>query len=234
MTELCFDALAQTLFGEDMSEARALVADTAAALHHFPPPARAVGRRRRGPGVARGAGGLDRAGPPRFRGRSRRCCRRRTGAASAQPPPRWTRRRHAAGGAAARRRRGEDLLSMLLAARDHTGAPMPERQICDEAVTMFLRRPRDRGQLADLGPVSSRPAPPAGPRWAPSWTGASGGGRARDHRVRREALRFTPAYRISRTAVQSCKLGGHAVGHGVEVMIPQWAVHPLGALLREA
>ena len=42
----------------------------------------------------------------------------------------------------------------------------------------------------------------------------------------REALRlYPPAYRISRTTVQACELGGHAVRPGVEIMIPQWAVH---------
>ena len=42
----------------------------------------------------------------------------------------------------------------------------------------------------------------------------------------REALRlYPPAYRISRTAIQACRIGDHPVAAGVEIMIPQWAVH---------
>jgi cytochrome P450 len=44
--------------------------------------------------------------------------------------------------------------------------------------------------------------------------------------VMREGLRlYPPAYRISRTAVKDCSVGGFQVKAGDEILIPQWAVH---------
>ena len=49
--------------------------------------------------------------------------------------------------------------------------------------------------------------------------------RAALDQVIREGLRlYPPAYRISRTTVTACELGGHPVKPGAEIMIPQWAV----------
>jgi cytochrome P450 len=54
----------------------------------------------------------------------------------------------------------------------------------------------------------------------------AGVGAAPLDQVMREALRlYPPAYRISRTAVKTCDIGGFEVRVGTEVMIPQWAVH---------
>jgi cytochrome P450 len=43
--------------------------------------------------------------------------------------------------------------------------------------------------------------------------------------VIREGLRlYPPAYRISRTTVRSCDIGGQRIDPGAEIIIPQWAV----------
>ena len=44
--------------------------------------------------------------------------------------------------------------------------------------------------------------------------------------VMRETMRlYPPAYRISRTVIETCELGGTEVRAGAELAIPQWAVH---------
>jgi cytochrome P450 len=44
--------------------------------------------------------------------------------------------------------------------------------------------------------------------------------------VMQETMRlYPPAYRISRTVVETCKVGGTLIEAGAEVGIPQWAVH---------
>ena len=56
-------------------------------------------------------------------------------------------------------------------------------------------------------------------------SGDPGGDRVIDQ-VMREGLRlYPPAYRISRTAVRDLRARGYPVKPGVEIMIPQWAVH---------
>jgi cytochrome P450 len=116
---------------------------------------------------------------------------------------------------------------MLLAARDDAGAPLSERQIRDEVVTMFLAGHETAASSLTWALYLLAAHPPVAERLAAALDGDAGGAGEREiDRVMREALRlYPPAYRISRTAVQACKLGGHPVKPGVEIMIPQWAVH---------
>ena len=120
---------------------------------------------------------------------------------------------------------GDDFLSMLLGARDDTGAPLSEGQIRDEVVTMFLAGHETAASSLTWALYLLAAHPPAAQRLS----AALDAGGACEHeidRVMREALRlYPPAYRISRTAVEACDLGGHPVEPGVEIMIPQWAVH---------
>jgi len=226
MTELCFDALAQSLFGEDMNEARPLVAAAAEALHQFHHLyAQWVGA----------VGGLVFAAV------------RAISTALGRPdfvvdptllPTSYSRRFRAATAAldryvarlVARRRAapaGDDFLSMLLAARDDTGAPLSERLIRDEVVTMFLAGHETAASSLTWALYLLAAHPPAATRLAAALDAGDGGAGEREiDRVMREALRlYPPAYRISRTAVGACDLGGHPVKPGVEIMIPQWAVH---------
>src|SRR5262249_52139900 len=136
MTELCFEVLARSLFGEELPEARELVAAAAEALHAFHHlHSQWIGA----------AGGLAFAGV------------RALATALGRPdfvveptlPPTWYARRfreavQALDGFVAalveRRRheeRGNDVLSLLLSAR-FDGERMDDRQIRDEIITMFL------------------------------------------------------------------------------------------------
>jgi len=225
MTELCFEALAQSLFGEDMSEARPLVSAAAEALHQFHHlHAQWIGA----------AGGLAFAA---VRAVSTALGRPDFVADPTLLPTSYGRRFRDATAALddyvtrllARRRAapaGDDFLSMLLAARDDTGASLPERLIRDEVVTMFLAGHETAASSLTWALYLLAAHPPAAERLAAALDAGGGAGERELDRVMREALRlYPPAYRISRTAVEACEIGGHPVEPGVEIMIPQWAVH---------
>jgi hypothetical protein len=158
MTDLCFEVLARSLFGENLPEARRLVAATAEALHAFHHlHSQWIGN----------AGGLAFAGV------------RAVATAMGRPdfvvdpsllPTSYSRRfRYAVvaldefvGALVARKRReppGDDFFSLLLAAHDAHGAPLSNEQTPRRDRDHVPRRSRDCGQRAQLDPVSARPAP---------------------------------------------------------------------------
>lgn len=223
MTDLCFEVLAQSLFGEDLPEARPLVAATAEALHEFHHLyAQWIGA----------FGGLAFAavravttalGRPDF---------------VAEPtvlPTRYARRFRAAvagldrfvGQLVARRRafgRGDDFLSLLIEGTDTAGEPLSDRQIRDEVVTMFLAGHETAAASLSWALYLLAQHPAVTRRLAEQL--ATGGGTTLLDQVMREGLRlYPPAYRISRTAVKDCTVGLFAVRAGDEILIPQWAVH---------
>jgi len=223
MTDLCFEVLARSLFGEDLPEARHLVAATAEALHEFHHLyAQWIGA----------FGGLAFAavravttafGRPDF---------------VAEPtilPTPYARRFRAAVAAldrfvaalVARRRRtrgGDDFLSLLVGATDAAGQPLSDRQVRDEVVTMFLAG-HETGAASLSWALYLLAQHPAVARRLGEQLAADGGTTLLDQ-VMREGLRlYPPAYRISRTAVQACTVGPFAIRPGDEILIPQWAVH---------
>jgi cytochrome P450 len=222
MTDLCFEVLARALFGEELPEARALVAATAEALHAFHHlHAQWIGA----------AGGLAFAGI------------RAVATALGRPdfvvdptllPTRYARRFRRAVGELdgfvaellARRRReppGEDFLSLLLAAVDGSGAPLGDRQIRDEIVTMFLAGHETAASSLSWTLYLLARHPAVGESLARQLE--EGNADQLLEQVIREGLRlYPPAYRISRTTVRSCEIGGQRVDPGAEIMIPQWAV----------
>ena len=154
MTELCFEVLARSLFGEDLPEAHALVAATAEALHAFHHLfSQWVGA----------AGGLAFATvralatalgrpdfvleptllPTSYARRFREAVR----ALDAFVAALIERRRGAP--------RGEDFLSLLLSARDEGNLPLDDRQIRDEIVTMFLAGHETAASSAELDALSA-------------------------------------------------------------------------------
>jgi cytochrome P450 len=121
-------------------------------------------------------------------------------------------------------RAGDDFLSLLLAAHDGAGAPLSERQVRDEVVTMFLAGHETAASSLSWALYLLAAHPPVARRLAAALD--AGDGATPLDQVMREALRlYPPAYRISRTTVKTCDIGGHEVKVGTEVMIPQWAVH---------
>jgi cytochrome P450 len=223
MTELCFEALAHALFGEDMTEARALVAAAAEALHEFHHlHAQWIGAfgglafagvRAISTALGRPDFVADPAALPTAYGRHFR----EAVAALDAYVARLVERRRAA---PAR----DDFLSMLLQARDDAGAPMPERQVRDEIVTMFLAGHETAASSLTWALYLVAAHPEVGRRLAAALDAGEGG--ALVDQVMKEGLRlYPPAYRISRTAMKTCEIGGHEIKAGTEVMIPQWAVH---------
>ena len=111
-----------------------------------------------------------------------------------------------------------------MAARDDQGKPLSERQIRDEIVTIFFAG-HETGAAAltwTLYLLASHP------EFAGRLTRAIEFDEADNFidRVLRESMRlYPPAYRISRTVVETCRIGGTSVEAGAEVVIPQWAVH---------
>ena len=128
-----------------------------------------------------------------------------------------------------------DLLSLLLRARDEDGARMSDRQLRDEAVTLFLaghettalalswawyllsRHPEKRTALEQelVEVLSDRPPSTAD---LPRLRYAGG--------VVHEALRlFPPAYAIGREAIEPGELDGYPVPPGTTVLVLPWILH---------
>ncbi len=130
---------------------------------------------------------------------------------------------------------GSDLLATLIDATDEHGGRMSDRQLRDEAITLFLAghettaialswtwmllalNPDAEGKLFDELDDVLRGAPPTVddlPRLR--YTAA----------VIRESMRlYPPAWRIGREAVQECEIGGYPVPVGSQVIMSQWVVH---------
>ena len=221
MTELCFEVLARSLFGEDLPEARGLVGAAAEALHAFHHlHSQWIGA----------AGGLLFAAvralatalgrpdfvveptllPTSYARRFREAVRALDEFVAALVD----RRRH--------QEPGDDVLSLLLSAR-FDGEPMDDRQIRDEIVTMFLAGHETSASSLTWTLHLLARHPDVARALAQQLD--QGGGEEILDQVIREGLRlYPPAYRISRTTVTRCRIGEHEVKPGVEVMIPQWAI----------
>jgi cytochrome P450 len=127
-----------------------------------------------------------------------------------------------------RRRRklaaGDDLLGLLVSARDESGEPLSERQIRDEVVTMFFAG-HETGAAVLSWAFYLLARHPQVADAVVEQTQSGDGDQVVDG-VMRETMRlYPPAYRISRTVVETCELGGIEVKAGAELVIPQWAVH---------
>lgn len=130
---------------------------------------------------------------------------------------------------------GDDLLSGLLEARDETGAPMPERQIRDEVITLLLaghettalaltwawwllsEHPADADRLAEearavMGTGDPRVEDLRRLEWA--------------ERVAKEAMRLRPpAYSFGREALEPIEIGGWRAAAGTTFFVFPWLLH---------
>lgn len=128
-----------------------------------------------------------------------------------------------------------DLLSMLLSAEDEDGSRMSDRQIRDEAVSLFLaghettaialswawyllsQHPEAESRLIEeLETVlAGRPAAVSDlPRLAYS------------EMVIKESMRlYPPVYAVTRQALSDFEVGGYRVAAGTQVAMSQWVVH---------
>ncbi len=140
---------------------------------------------------------------------------------------------------ARRRTSGEehfDFLAMLLAARDKdTGAPMPERELIDEVLTLIVaghettasalnwtwylisQHPQVEARLhAEIDAAAGAPAPGLGAMEALAYT----------QQVINEALRlYPPGWLLSRRTLEADELGGFQVPAGANVLLPLYLLH---------
>jgi cytochrome P450 len=130
---------------------------------------------------------------------------------------------------------GNDLLSRLVAARDVDGSQMTDRQLRDEAMTLYLaghettaltlswswyllaQHPRvEEKLLAEWQRVLGDRVPAAVDLPKMPYTDA----------VITEAMRvYPPVYLIGREATKDLELGGYRVRKGTTIFIPQWVSH---------
>lgn len=128
-----------------------------------------------------------------------------------------------------------DLLSLLLHAHDVDGTRMTDRQLRDEAMTLFLaghettalaltwawyalaQHPEVENRLAaELQQVLGGRAPSVADLPRLRYT----------ERVVQESLRlYPPVYAIGREAVTECTIGGYRVLPGTTVLMSQWVMH---------
>jgi cytochrome P450 len=137
-----------------------------------------------------------------------------------------------------RRRNGagrNDLLSLLLEARDEDGSRMTDTQLRDEAVTLFLaghettaialswtwyllsQNPDVETRLvAELEEVLGGRAPGVADLPRLPYT---------DMVVRESMRLYPPAWRVGREAIEPCTIGEYRIPVGAQVIMSQWIVH---------
>lgn len=143
------------------------------------------------------------------------------------------RERRAAAGAGGER--GDDLMSLLLHAQDIDGTRMTDRQLRDEAMTLFIAGHETTAlALSWTWYLLSQHPDIEAKLWAELQTVL--GGRppgvadlARltyTERVVMESLRlYPPAYGFGREALQDCEIGGYSVPKGTTLFMSQWVMH---------
>jgi cytochrome P450 len=134
----------------------------------------------------------------------------------------------------ARRRRvpnGDDLLGLMMNARDPSGTGLSDRQLRDEMVTMFLAGHETISSalawtlqlLATHTSVQDKLVAELDARVAAAQPPTDRGSYL--EAIVDEGLRlYPPVYRIGRLATRACSIGPFAIPRGANVLIPQWAV----------
>ena len=128
-----------------------------------------------------------------------------------------------------------DLLSMLLAAQDEDGSRMSDRQLRDEAMTIFLaghettanalswtwlllaQNPAVETKLhAELAAVLAGRAPSLDDLANLRYTG---------HVITESMRLYPPAWGMARLAIEDTEIGGYPIPKGCGVSLAQWVVH---------
>jgi cytochrome P450 len=128
-----------------------------------------------------------------------------------------------------------DLLSMLLAAQDEDGSRMTDRQLRDEAMTIFLaghettanaltwtwlllaQNPAAEAKLhAELGAVLAGRAPALDDLPNLRYAG---------HVITESMRLYPPAWGMARVAIEDAEIAGYPIPKGCGVSLAQWVVH---------
>jgi cytochrome P450 len=139
------------------------------------------------------------------------------------------------GAARASGERGDNLLSILLDARDEDGKAMSDQQVRDEAVTMFVAG-HETTALALSYMLYVLGGRPDLLTWLREEVDAVLGARRatfedtlkleRVNAMVSETLRlYPPAWIIGRQATEECQIGGYTIPSGSQVLISQWLLH---------
>jgi cytochrome P450 len=130
---------------------------------------------------------------------------------------------------------GNDLLSTMIAAQDGDGAQMTNRQLRDEAMTLYLAGHETTALTLTWSWYLLSQHPEAEIRLADEWQRVLGGRspKATDlsalpysGAVINESMRlYPPVYVIGREATTDLELGGYRVKRGYTVLMSQWVNH---------
>lgn len=130
---------------------------------------------------------------------------------------------------------GDDLLSLLIAARDDEGGAMADAQVRDEALTLFLAGHETTALALTYALVLLARHPERQARLYDELRSVLGGrppGLADLERLRYtemvllETMRlYPPAWALGRRATQEVEVGGFRLPKGAEFIMSQWVVH---------
>jgi cytochrome P450 len=130
---------------------------------------------------------------------------------------------------------GDDLLTMLMEARDEDGSAMDEVQIRDEAVTIFLAGHETTALALSWTFHLLGTHPEAAGRIVEEVRAVAGERQleAADvprlqytNNVIQESMRlYPPAYAFGREAIADCEIGGVAVPKGTTIFMSPWVAH---------
>ena len=128
-----------------------------------------------------------------------------------------------------------DLLSLLLHARDEDRSQMSDRQLRDEAMTLFLAGHETTALALSWAWHLLATHPEADARLAAEVADVLDGHAATVEDLPRlrytqsvvlESMRlYPPAYVVGREAITDCEVGGYCVRRGTTILMSQWVVH---------
>jgi cytochrome P450 len=128
-----------------------------------------------------------------------------------------------------------DLLSMFIAAQDHDGSQMTEKQLLDEVRTMFLAGHETTANLLSWTWWLLAQNPEVEAKLKSELQEVIGDREVTPsdlpnlkycELIITESLRLMPpAWLIAREATQNCEIGGHSIKKGTTVMMSQWVIH---------
>ncbi len=135
----------------------------------------------------------------------------------------------------ARKEPGEDLLSRLILAQDENGTQMTDRQLRDEAMTLYLAGHETTATTLSWTWYLLATHPHVEERLVAEWATVLGGRAPTVEDLPRltwtenviiEALRlYPPVYLIGREALKDQPLGDYVIRRGTTVFLSQWVMH---------